>query len=160
MNVGVTPNPDEDGGNWTVLFGSFDETDDEEEAQVKAEEAATDEQIGVVALTEDTDLPNITEVEHRFSLWELSDEEAVVVYVGVALHRHNDDPDGAGCETFHTDEGQATVEDIPDDLRECVTAVLDMEIYPPGEEPVDAEPVLVEDVVDAGPNTDPGGMFQ
>jgi len=160
MTIGIAPNPDADGGNWTVLFGSFDETDDEEEAQVKAEEAATDEQIGVVALTEDTDLPNITEVEHRFSLWELSDEAAVVVYVGVALHRHNDDPDGAGCETFHADEGQATVEDIPDDLRECVTATLNMEIYPPGEEPVDAEPVLVEDVVDAGPNTDPGGMFQ
>ena len=69
MPIGVVPNPDADGGNWTVLFGSFDETDDEAAAQVKAEEAATDEQIGVVALTEDTDLPNITEVEHRFSLW-------------------------------------------------------------------------------------------
>jgi len=157
--MGAVPNPNPDGGNWAVLFGAFEETDDEEEAQVEADEAATDEQIGVVALTEDTDLPHVTEVEHRFSLWELSNEEAVVVYVGSALHRHGDDPDGAGCETFHADEGQATVEDIPDDLRECFDDVLNMEIYPPGEEPVDADPVLVEDVVDETPNTDPGGMF-
>jgi hypothetical protein len=160
MTIGVAPNPVPGGGNWAVFFGAFEEADDEEKAQVEADDAATDEQIGVVALREDSDLPHVTEEEHRFSLWELTNEEAVVVYVGSALHRHGDDPDGAGCETFHADEGQATVEDIPDDLRECVTAVLDMEIYPPGEEPVDAEPVLVEDVVDAGPNTDPGGMFQ
>lgn len=158
--MGVAPNPNPDGGNWAVLFGAFEETDDEEEAQVEADEAAEDEQIGVVALTEDTDLPYVTEVEHRFSLWELSNEEAVVVYVGSALHRHGDDPEGAGCETFHADEGEATVEDIPDDLRDCLNRVLDMEIYPPGEEPMDAEPVLVEDVMDAEPNTDPGGMFQ
>lgn len=158
MNLGVAPNPHPGGGNWAVLFGAFEETD-EEQAQVEAEDAASDEQVGVVALTEDTDLPHVTEVEHRFSLWELSNEEAVVVYVGSALHRHGDDPDGEGCETFHAEEGEATVEAIPDDLREAVESVMGLEIYPPGGEPMDAEPVLVEDVVDETPNTDPGGMF-
>jgi len=148
MNLGVAPNPNPDGGNWTVLFGAFEEDEDD-----------MDEQIGVVAVTDDADLPEVTEKEHRFTLWELSNEEAVVVYYGAALHRHGEDPEGVGCERFLAEEGETDLDDVPDDLRTCFEEVLEMEIYPPGEEPVDATRVLVEDVVDDEPNPSGGGMF-
>lgn len=148
MNIGVAPNGDPDGSNWAILFGGFEEDEDDDEAE---------EYVGIVALTDDTDLPGVTQVEHRFELFEDSAEDPHAVYFGAALHRHNDE-DGPGCETFHAEDGQADLDDVPDDLVEGFADIMDMEIYAPGEEPVDAEPVSVSELLE--PDTDPGGMFQ
>lgn len=150
--IAAVPNRDPDGSNWAVLFGAFD-PEDEEESDTPDEE----EHVGIVCLTEDSDLPGVTEVEHRFSLWEDSAEDPHAVYYGVALHRHTEETE-QDCETFRAADGRADLDDIPDDLRGAITDLMEMEIHAPGEEPVDAEPVRVEDVME--PDTDPGGMFQ
>lgn len=155
--MGAVPNPNPTGGNWAVLFGAMDDDEDGETVEDE-DELDGSEEVAVVALTPDHEIPGVSEVEHRFRLVENSAEEPGVVYVGNALHRHGDEFPG-DCETFLAEEGQATVEDIPDDLRDCLNRVLDMEIYAHGESPVDAEPVLVEEVLSETPDTDPGGMF-
>lgn len=144
--VAAVPNDDPDGSNWAVLFAGFTPEDD------------VAEQLAIVCFTDDTDdLPGVTEVEHRFILWEDSVDDAHAVYYGVSLHRHTDEGE-PGCEWFRAADGEAAVEDIPDDLRAAFADIMDMEIHPPGDEPVDADPVLVEDALT--PDTDPGGMFQ
>lgn len=151
MNFAAAPNPAPDGSNWTVVFGGM--TEDGENADDPMEGV-----VGVVALTEDTDdLPGVTEIEHRFRLLELSDETPIVVYVGGCLHRHSEDVE-EGCEVFEAEDGQADLDDLPEDLEQILVESMEFEVYPPGDEPVDAEPVEVADVV--GPDSDPGGMYQ
>lgn len=145
------PNPDPDGANWTVLFGSF--LADEEDADSEEET----NYIGIVAVTDADDLPGVTEREYRFELFEDSEENPHAVYFGVCLHRHEDDDHGAGCETFHAEDDETDLDDVPDNLVEAFEEVMEMEVYPPGGEPVDAEPVAEADLLE--PDTDPGGMF-
>lgn len=144
--VAAVPNMDPDGSNWAVLFGAFDP---EEEAE--SDTGDGEEHVGIVCLTEDSDLPGVTEVEHRFSLWEDSAENPHAVYYGVALHRHSDEVE-EGCETFRAADGRADLDDIPDDLRGAVEDLMEMEIHAPGDEPVDAEPILPDDLMDDDPN--------
>lgn len=145
---GVAPNPDPDGGNWTVLIASPEPDEDDED---------DDPGLTVVALTEDVDLPGVTEKEVRFDLYEDSEENPHAVYVGVSLHRHGDDSDEfGGCEVFPAAEGRSSVDDVPDDLRQAVEGVMEFEIHEHGEEPLDASPVRVSDVT--GPDTEPRGF--
>lgn len=139
------PNPAEDGSNWTVLFGGFDDED------------AGEEVVGVVALMEDDELPGVTEREFRFELFEDSAEKPHAVYYGSALHRHSEEVD-AGCETFHAEDDETNVHDIPDDLVEAFEEIMEMEVHSQGAEPVDSERVTVADLME--PDTEPGGMFQ
>jgi len=135
LMFGVAPNPDPDGGNWTVLIASPEAEDDED-----------DPALTVVALTEDVDLPGVTEKELRFDLYEDSVGDPHAIYSGVSLHRHGD---GSGeCEVFLAEEDRTTVEDVPDDLRRAVEEVMEFEIHDPGEVPLDVDPVTVSDLTD------------
>lgn len=136
---GVAPNPDPDGGNWTVLIASPEAEDDEDDPGVT-----------VVALTEDVDdLPDVTEKELRFDLYEDGHGNPHAVYVGVSLHRHGD---AGECEVFTAEDGRSDVNDVPDDLRTAVEEVMEFEIHPHGGEPLDAEPVLVSDLMEDDAN--------
>lgn len=136
LMFGVAPNPDPEGGNWTVLIASPEADDDED-----------DPALTVVALTEDVDdLPKVTEKELRFDLYEDSVGEPHAVYSGVSLHRHGNGP--GECEVFLAEEDRTTVEDVPDDLRRAVEDVMEFEIHGPGDLPLDVDPVHVSDLTD------------
>lgn len=155
--MGASRNPVPGGANWTVLFGEVEDDD----AADEDEEGPANGEVQVLAFSpgEEHDLPGVSEVEHRFSLMENSADEPLVVYVGVSLHRHGDDYEG-DCERFTAADDEVDLDALPDDLEQILSEALGFEIYPPGDEPVDAEPVTREDMMDSGPDTDPGGMYQ
>lgn len=145
MRVGVAPNSDPDGSNWAIMFAGHSDDEDED----------APEEVGVVCLTDDSDIPEVTNLEYRFLLYENSADEPVGIYEGVCLHRHEEDT--GECETFHSEDGETDLDDVPSDLLDGLNDLLSMEVFLPGDEPIDAEPVLVEDVMASAP--DPRGFY-
>lgn len=138
------PNEHPDGRNWTVA--------------ILPTEVEGEDRVGIVAYGEEDDLPEVTEVSHRFVLYEDEEENGYAIYHSGTLHRHG--PGDGECETFKAAEGQAELDDIPEDLFEAFEEMMGLEVHTPGDEPEEAFPLDPRDLVGPGPDTDPGGMYQ
>lgn len=160
---GYTPPGEEP---WVVTLGE----DPEEDAMV------------VVALTEETGLAEIDALEHRFSLVDDPEKDpnapggvsAVAVYSGVMLHRCHDEEDGhdstAECELYVPEDhdvgenvdpvGTASLSDLPQDVQERVSDLLDVDVLEPSEVEGDPDPLSPADMGFPGgpPETEPRGF--
>lgn len=135
------PNEHPDGRPWTVAILP---TEVEGEARV-----------GIAAYSPEEELEGVTDISHRFVLYEDDEENGYAIYHSGTLHRHEP---GGECETFDAREGEADLDDVPEDLLDAFTDLMGLEVYEPEDVPEEAFPLDPSDLVE--PDTDPGGMFQ